>query len=161
MPCGDRFAPVRLRLLQVSGRVVMMPSGPRLTWAEPADRRNEQPYQRTPTALHQPLPNGATRELTAITCGSSALSFYCPPNANGLGPPPTLTTIRVRQFRHCGGALLVTLWSQNYFLMLIVGALTSSYTSAWVQTTLLYRGAGNALYGLRCRDVFSERNRGH
>src|SRR5947207_11954517 len=113
MPCGGRFAPVHLRMLQVNRHVVVMRGGPSLTCAERAHRRNEQPYQRSPTALHQPLPSGATRELTAITCGNSAESFYCPPNANGLGPPPTLTTIRVRQFRHCSGALLVTLCSQH------------------------------------------------
>ena len=113
MPCFSRFAPVHLRMLQVSRHVVVTRSGPRLTCAERADRRSEQPYQRSPTGLRQPSPNGAARRLTATTCGNSALSSYCPPNANGLGPPPTLTTIRVRQFRHCSGALLVTLCSQH------------------------------------------------
>ena len=111
MQCFGRFAPVHLRMLQVSRHVVVTRSGPRLTCAERADRRSEQPYQHSPTGLRQPLPIGATRELTAMTCGNSALSSYCPRKANGLGPPPTLTTIRVRQFRHCSGALLVTLCS--------------------------------------------------
>jgi hypothetical protein len=103
-------------MLQVSRHVVVTRSGPRLTCAERADRRSEQPYQRSPTGLRQPSPNGAARRLTATTCGNSALSSYCPPNANGLGPPPTLTTIRVRQFRHCSGALLVTLCSPTPIL---------------------------------------------
>jgi hypothetical protein len=107
-----------LRMLQMSRHVVVTRSGPRLTCAERADRRSEQPYQHSPTGLRQPLPNGATRELTAITCGNSALSSYCPRNGNGLGPPPTLTTMRVRQFRHCSGALLVTLCSQRQFSVL-------------------------------------------
>jgi hypothetical protein len=102
-------------MLQVSRHVVVTRSGPRLTCAERADRRSEQPYQRSPTGLRQPLPIGATRELTAMTCGNSALSSYCPRKANGLGPPPTLTTMRVRQFRHCSGAFLVTLCSQRQF----------------------------------------------
>jgi len=87
MPCFGRFAPVHLRMLQVNRHVVVTRSGPRLTCAERADRRSEQPYQRSPTGLRQPLPNGATRGLTAMTCGNSALSSYCPRNANGLGPP--------------------------------------------------------------------------
>jgi hypothetical protein len=96
VPRLGRFAPVHLRMLQVSRRVVVMRGGPRLICAERGYRRSEQPYQRSPTGLRQPLLNGATPGLTAITCGNSALSSYCPRNANGLGPPPTLTTIRVR-----------------------------------------------------------------
>jgi hypothetical protein len=110
MPCLGRFAPVHLRMFQVTGYVAVMRSRPRFICAERSHRRSEQPYQRSPTGLCQPLPNGAARRLTAI-CGNAALSSYCPRNANSLGPPPTLTTIRVRQFRHCSGALLVTLYS--------------------------------------------------
>ena len=89
-----RFAPMYLRMLQVSRRVVVMRGGPRLICAERGYCRSEQPYQRSPTGLRQL--KGATPKLTAIICGNSALSSYCPRNANGLGPPPTLTTIRVR-----------------------------------------------------------------
>jgi hypothetical protein len=96
MPCLGRFAPVYLGMLQVSRRVVVMRGGPRLICAERGYCRSEQPYQRSPTGLRQPLLNGATPGLAAMTCGNSALSPYCPRNANGLGPPPTLTTIRVR-----------------------------------------------------------------
>jgi len=86
---------MHLRMLQVSRRVVVMRRGPRLICAKRGYCRSEQPYQRSPTGLRQPLPNGATPKLTAMTCGNSALSSYCPRKANGLGPPPTLTTIRV------------------------------------------------------------------
>jgi hypothetical protein len=96
MPCLGRFAPVHLRMLQVSRHVVVTRSGPGFICAERGYRRSEQPYQRSPADLRQPLLIGAARRLTAITCGNSALSSYCPRNANGLGPPPTLTTIRVR-----------------------------------------------------------------
>ena len=95
MPCLGRFAPVHLRMFQVTGYVAVMRSRPRFICAERSHRRSEQPYQRSPTGLCQPLPNGTARRLTA-TCGNAALSSYCPQNANSLGPPPTLTTIRVR-----------------------------------------------------------------
>jgi hypothetical protein len=39
------------------------------------------------------------------------LELLLPPKREWTRPPPTLTTIRVRQFRHCSGALLVTLCS--------------------------------------------------
>jgi hypothetical protein len=110
MPRLGRFAPGHLRMLQVSQHVVVvMRSGPRFFCSERGHCRSEHPYQRSPAGLRQQLVNAAAPRLTATTCGNSALSSYCPRSANGPGPPPTLTTIRLRQFRRYGGALLATL----------------------------------------------------
>ena len=98
MPRLGRFAPVHLRMLQVSQHVVVvvMRGGPRFFCSERSHCRSKQPYQRSPAGLRQQLVNAAARRLTATTCGNSAVSFYYPRSANGLGPPPTLTTIRLR-----------------------------------------------------------------
>jgi hypothetical protein len=95
VPCFGRIAPVHLRMLQVSRHVVVTRRGPRHICAERGYRRREQPDQCSPTGLRQSLLNGGAQTRTAITGGNADLSSACPRGANGLGPPPTLTTIRV------------------------------------------------------------------
>ena len=76
-------------MLQVVLYVTVVGGRPRFICSERSHCRNEQPDQRSPTRLHQPLLNGAAQTRVAIKGGNPDLSSACPQR----GPPPTLTTI--------------------------------------------------------------------
>jgi len=68
-------------------------SGPSIICAEHSHNRSEQPDQRSTAGSHQPLLNSVAQGRTAIARGNADLRSACPRGANGLGPPPKLTTI--------------------------------------------------------------------
>jgi hypothetical protein len=93
MPGIGRFAPVSLGMPQVTGLVMVMRSGPRFICAERGYEGSDQPNQRSPTDSRQPPPDSAAQGRTVIAHGNADLRSACPRGANGLGPPPILTTI--------------------------------------------------------------------